>query len=207
MFNFMKKRKTNTNGYLFVKNNTHNESISSNRMSTDEYIASVECGIVPYWVDKTLMEKTGIKDLLADGAQVCVTLSYDDAYDCLKRVMRMVDMAAYVSTEFHERSDKLGYLSSAEAFGKHLDSVASGETKGVFRVKHDFYSADTIRDLFIEAQEKAEINECDAPADLDEAMKRLNGAIKALRPVLRCTFISIECAAIAAMAEMSGFKS
>lgn len=207
MFNFMKKKKTDTNRYLFVKNNARDESVSSRRMSTDEYIASVEGGIVPYWVDKTLMEKTGIKDLLADNAQVAVAMSYDDAYDCLKRVMRMVDMATYVSTEFHARSEELDYLSSAEAFGKHLDNVACGETKDVFRVKHDFYSADTIRNLFIEAQEKAEINECDAPTDLDEAMKRLNGAIKSLRPVLRCTFISIECAAIAAMAEMSGFKA
>lgn len=200
MFKFIREKIDNRGTKKCWENN-----ISTANMSSEEYMKAVEDKILPYWADRELMEKTGIKNLFAEGTQVLVKLSYDDAYECLRKAMRMVDVAAYVSNTFSERSRAMD-LNSKEMFNQHLVDVKSGKKSGAYRVHHDFYSADTIRDLFIEAQNNVQYNAIEVPADCEEAMKRLNAAVGSLHYIKNATFVAVIISANAAMADMTGFK-
>jgi hypothetical protein len=179
-------------------------SISSANMSAREYMSAVEGEILPHWIDECLMSKIGIDDLFADDIAIKKSLSYDEAYDCLRRAMRMIDIAAYVSHEFSERSRAIG-ANSTVAFKQHLSDVASGNAHGTFEVKDQFYSANTIRDLFIEAQSKVTVHGVEKPNDLDDAMKRLTAAVGSLSHIKYATFLHILMSAKAALANMVGF--
>lgn len=167
------------------KGGCHNTVISTATRSSQEYMKSIEDKILPYWEDKELMRKAGINNLFADGAKVKKNLSYDDACDCLNRAARMIAIGTYVCDEFGKRSDEM----------KKADSKS----------KEKFYTADTILELFVEAQNNVVADDIVAPVDINEAIERINSIVSTFSCVKNITFMSIVCFANTALTEMTGF--
>lgn len=181
-------------------------TVSTATMTNEQYIAAIEGGVLTHWADEELMRKTGINNLFADNIKVKNTLSYEDACDCLNRVLKMVEMATYVGAQFHKRSNEIDEQ-NADAYTKYLQDLSVGKTSGKFVVENDFYSADTLRDLFIEAKEKVAMVDGDAPNDLASAIEKLNSSISALSSIKKIVFMNAIVSAHVANAEMTGFRN
>lgn len=191
---------------IINKNNTGPMVVSTATMTDEQYIKAVEGEIHRHWVDEEILAKTGISDLFANDIVINKNMSYEDICDCLNRVCKMVDMATYVSTTFCARSKELG-INETEEYKKHLDNVMNGTAKSTFRIEHDFYSADTIRDLFIEAKTNVDACPVDTPVDADDAMKRLVSTIKILPKVQYLTFAAMISHASVRSTVLRGFSN
>jgi hypothetical protein len=183
MFNFIKKMNLNSN-----RNNRHRDAIEALSVDYNTYMKQVEGGILPYWIDKEFQTKTGVKDLFADGARVQnVNMSYDDAFDCLKRIARMINMATYVTSTFGERSDAL-------------------PREGLRAIdNNNFYSANTIRDLFIEAGSREYVYGDVVPDNAQDAINSINVCLSSFKMIKRNVFFTAVTTAQVALCTMKGF--
>jgi len=195
--------------FEFMKRKERKTEQPSLRLSADEYMRSVQDKLYPYWVDEVLLQKVGYKnpsDIFIDGVTSRAELSYEDACDCITRISRMVDEIAYVGAEFGKRSNELNEQSS-QALKQHMDDCVAGKKSGStsFVFDHDFYSAWTLKELFIEAKTNARFNSIEMPQTREAAMKKLNDMLGGLVYIKKVSFETIMIFAHSALAEMKGF--
>jgi hypothetical protein len=120
---------------------------------------------------------------------VKTVLSYGDACDCLRRVSKMMDMASYVMEEFTSRSEDL-------LFGDDEDTINA-------RKRH--FSASNIRDMFIEAQTMANINDVKIENSIDDVLEDLNNMLAMLPNVKDLTFDTLIVGSMVAFTDMIGY--
>ena len=181
MFDFIKRFKKN-------EPKRHDAPISTLSLNPEEYMSSVESELLPLWVDAEFMTKTGVKDMF-NGCE-CVKnrhMTYEDAFDCLKRITRMVEMSTYVIEEFGARSESLRNVN------------------GLVVNADNFYTANTIRDLLIEAGEKEYVYDDDIPETAGEAIGMIDDMLAIMDVVKTNMFVTIVMCAKASLQPMRGF--
>ena len=206
MFNFFKKNKSNLKivesatksgtkpkaiGRLNFDNysalNTDkidNSVVSTAHMSTEEYVAAIIDDLTPYWEDKVLLEKLGVDTVFGDNVKVNNKLTYEDACECYSRLHRITKMTSYVEDEFESRLENLPSEKQAS-----------------------FCSANTIRDLFIEANEVIELKSLTCTDNMDEAIETINAMLSLVNGFTKGAIEMIVIFALTELQVMMGFSN
>lgn len=170
------------------------KEISTAVMSEKEYVAAIEGEIIPYWIDEELMRKTGIKNLFSKNerdAEIINDLSLEDALECVERASKMMEVLEYVIDRFKKG---MGRLSE--------DAILKKTT-----VDQTYYSATTIRNLFIEGKDVVNVDNENIRAikTVDVAVNELNAMLMCIREFKDIAFKSMISFAALRGAHMIGF--
>ena len=149
MFRLFKKRNKNT--------------ISTEHMTDDEYIAAIEHELLPYWDDPVLCEKIGIKSSFEPGACVRKDITLEEAIECHARVCRILNIGSYLTKELGERSRKI----RDDANATNMDKI-------------NFYSATTLKNLLIEAKANIELKVSEENETREKIVVHINAVLKTL---------------------------